>query len=87
MQGTPKRHLNELNQNTAARTLANSPRGLHTSLEGGLNDLALLNIGTPPGAKKEKEVATDLMIEYVDVWTVLRNVLVKEIFMIDMNIE
>ena len=29
-------------------TIANSPRGLHTSLEGGLDNLALLNIGTPP---------------------------------------
>ena len=29
-------------------TLAGSPRGLHTSLEGGLNDMALLSIGTPP---------------------------------------
>ena len=28
--------------------LANSPRGLHTSMEGGLDNLALLNIGTPP---------------------------------------
>ena len=28
--------------------IANSPRGLHTSLEGGLDNLALLNIGTPP---------------------------------------
>ena len=30
--------------------IANSPRGLHTSLEGGLDNLALLNIGTPPTA-------------------------------------
>jgi len=35
-------------------TLAGSPRGLHTSLEGGLNDMALLSIGTPPQAKEKK---------------------------------
>jgi len=29
-------------------SIANSPRGLHTSLEGGLDNLALLKIGTPP---------------------------------------
>ena len=34
-------------------TIANSPRGLHTSLEGGLDNLALLNIGTPPTAAIE----------------------------------
>ena len=28
--------------------IVNSPRGLHTSLDGGLDNLALLNIGTPP---------------------------------------
>jgi len=32
----------------ATSQLANSPRGLHTSLEGGLDNIALLNIGTPP---------------------------------------
>ena len=31
-------------------SIANSPRGLHTSLEGGLDNLALLKIGTPPSA-------------------------------------
>ena len=45
----PKRSiLGELDKEGQSNSLANSPRGLHTSLEGGLNDLALLNIGTPP---------------------------------------
>jgi len=45
--------LSELNNDLVARaagggggtSLADSPRGLHTSLEGGLDDVALLNIG------------------------------------------
>ena len=36
--------------------IANSPRGLHTSLEGGLDNLALLNIGTPPAPAGPSEV-------------------------------
>jgi len=49
---TPLRSvLGELQERS---TLASSPRGLHTSLEGGLNDMALLNIGTPPQAKEKK---------------------------------
>jgi len=31
--------------------LGNSPRALHTSMEGGLDNVALLGIGTPPGRK------------------------------------
>ena len=63
IQGTPKRSiLGELNREGgggAARNLGNSPRALHNSMEGGLNDVALLSIGTPPGKKeadKDKEV-------------------------------
>jgi len=39
--------------------LASSPRGPHTSLKGGLNDMALLSIGTPPQAKEKKGSAED----------------------------
>ena len=53
--------VQELNREGAGggRGLGNSPRGLATSMEGGLDNMALLNIGTPPGKKreeKEKEV-------------------------------
>ena len=59
--GTPKRSiLTELNrENGAARNgingngnppLANSPRAQHSSLEGGLDNLVLLNLSTPPSA-------------------------------------
>jgi len=42
----PKRSiLSELNAGDGSNSLGNSPRGLHTSLEGGLDDVALLNIG------------------------------------------
>jgi len=47
---TPKRNiLGELGRE--GNSLASSPRAMHTSLEGGLDNLALLNIGTPPGQK------------------------------------
>ena len=63
MQGTPKRAvLCEMNRegrvhelNREGRGLGNSPRGLATSMEGGLDNIALLNIGTPPGKKKEEK--------------------------------
>ena len=38
--------------------IANSPRGLHTSLEGGLDNLALLNIGTPPAPGSGHQTAS-----------------------------
>jgi maternal embryonic leucine zipper kinase len=47
---TPKRNLlQEINQNEAggSNSLGNSPRGLHSSLEGGLEDIELLSIGSP----------------------------------------
>jgi len=45
--GPPKRSiLGEIEG--SGNNLANSPRGIRTSLEGGLDDLALLNMGTPP---------------------------------------
>jgi len=49
----PKRSiLGELDREENTNTLANSPRSLGTSLEGGLDDVALLNIGTPPSKKE-----------------------------------
>jgi len=58
---TPKRNiLGELSaapHSSHGSGLANSPRSLHTSLEGGLDNLALLNMGTPPGAKQETAVS------------------------------
>ena len=45
--------VHELNRE--GRGLGNSPRGLATSMEGGLDNIALLNIGTPPGKKKEEK--------------------------------
>jgi len=57
--GTPKRSiLGELNKESMSaqgRSLALSPRALHTSMEGGLDNMALLNIGTPPHKKEERE--------------------------------
>jgi len=54
---TPKRNiLGELGNDEKSNRLSNSPRVMHTSLEGGLNDLALLSIGTPPGPKDENKV-------------------------------
>ena len=59
---TPKRNLlKDLDQaNTAAsnmsspkKSLADSPRGLHNSLEGGLDDAELLKIGNTCTPKKE----------------------------------
>jgi len=40
--------------------IANSPRGLHTSLEGGLDNLALLNIGTPPAPGNSNPVSAEV---------------------------
>ena len=34
--------------------LRDSPRGLHNSLEGGLDDIDLLKIGSPPPASKDQ---------------------------------
>jgi len=49
----PKRSiLGELDREDNTNNLANSPRSLGTSLEGGLDDVALLNIGTPPSKKE-----------------------------------
>ena len=53
---TPKRNLlKDLDQGASnsspKKSLADSPRGLHNSLEGGLDNAELLKIGTPP--KKE----------------------------------
>jgi maternal embryonic leucine zipper kinase len=49
----PKRSiLGELDKEENTNSLANSPRGLGTSLEGGLDDIALMNIGTPPSQKE-----------------------------------
>jgi len=52
--------LGQLDKEGQPKSLANSPRGHHTSLEGGLDDLALLNIGTPSKSDNvpDKEVTT-----------------------------
>ena len=59
----PKRNLvTDLNRgnegNNAAAVvgtpLRDSPRGLHNSLEGGLDDIDLLKIGSPPPASKDQ---------------------------------
>jgi hypothetical protein len=36
--------------------LRDSPRGLHSSLEGGLHDIDLLKIGSPPPASGKDQV-------------------------------
>ena len=44
-------------------SIANSPRGLHTSLKGGLDNLTLLNIGTSSGPGHQTsstEIITEL---------------------------
>lgn len=53
--GTPKRSLlKELNNGSGNNSLGNSPRGLHNSLEGGLDDAELLNIGSPVAMKDQE---------------------------------
>jgi len=46
--GNKRNILGEIDKEGGVNGLTNSPRGLRTSLEGGLDDLALLNMGTPP---------------------------------------
>jgi len=50
--------LGQMDKAGHQNTLANSPRVNHTSLEGGLDDLALLNIGTPPTNSQENTEET-----------------------------
>jgi len=55
----PKRNLvTDLNRGVDAAgvgtPLRDSPRGLHNSLEGGLDDIDLLKIGSPPPAAKDQ---------------------------------
>ena len=60
----PKRNLvTDLNRGNEANgsggavvgtPLRDSPRGLHNSLEGGLDDIDLLKIGSPPPASKDQ---------------------------------
>ena len=61
---TPKRNLlkdldqgnNSTNSNSSPKkSLADSPRGLHNSLEGGLDDAELLKIGSPRNNTPKKE--------------------------------
>jgi len=54
--GPPKRSI--LGEVEVGNSLANSPRGIRTSLEGGLDDLALLSIGTPPVKVIDPSVAS-----------------------------
>ena len=62
-----EKHDTSINARTGSDTLRNSPRGLHTSLEGGLNDVDLLSICkvTPVDQIVEKVVgktATQVMV-------------------------
>ena len=55
----PKRNLvTDLNRGADApgTPLRDSPRGLHNSLEGGLDDIDLLKIGSPPPAAAKDQV-------------------------------
>ena len=42
------------NGNVVGTPLRDSPRGLHNSLEGGLDDIDLLKIGSPPPIGKDQ---------------------------------
>lgn len=55
-----KQHDTSTSARAAPNTLSNSPRGLHTSLEGGLNDVDLLAICkvTPVDQIVEKVMGT-----------------------------